>query len=297
MLSDDRDTSEQELFTRVRRVVRASRTSDASSLVTIQPHGSRLPLFGIHPGNGEVFFYRRLAPLLGPDQPVYGFRAGGLDGRTRALSRVEDFASAYVRDVVAVQPQGPYVLVGRCGGSKIAYEMAQQLSRMGQTVALLAVIDPGQIFPAGAIVNRVAGVARYLRYHAANGHLWPAIKVTMVRRVRLAQRRMERLAHAVRGDRTTQAGPDVASRRARATVRDALLSPSYTPAPYSGRILYFAAADAERHANPSESWARLAALDVVNVPGNHRTITATENLAVLAGHLRRHLDALATPAR
>ena len=145
MSRDDANAKDAELLDRVRSVLHAQRVRKWSSLVAIQPQGSRLPVFGIHPADGEVFFYHRLAPLLGPDQPVYGLRARGLDGKSPPLSRIEDIAAAYIREVALVQPHGPYIIVGRCGGSRIAYEMAQQLSRSGEAIGLLCVIDPGPI--------------------------------------------------------------------------------------------------------------------------------------------------------
>ena len=40
-----------------------------------------------------------------------------------------------------MQPQGPYFLAGHSFGGKVAYEMAQQLLRQGQVIALVAILD------------------------------------------------------------------------------------------------------------------------------------------------------------
>ncbi len=50
-----------------------------SSLVPIQPGGSRRPLFLVHGAEGNVLLYRQLATHLGSDQPVYGFQSQGLE--------------------------------------------------------------------------------------------------------------------------------------------------------------------------------------------------------------------------
>ena len=50
-------------------------------------------------------------------------------------------AAHYIQEIRAIQPEGPYLLGGRCFGSIVAFEMALQLSRQGQKVALLALID------------------------------------------------------------------------------------------------------------------------------------------------------------
>ena len=51
-----------------------------SSLVPIQPKGSRPVFYCIHAVGGNVLTYQDLAPHLGEDQPVFGLQAQGLDG-------------------------------------------------------------------------------------------------------------------------------------------------------------------------------------------------------------------------
>ena len=51
-----------------------------SSLVPLQPGGSKTPLFLIHSHGGNVLEYYPLANHLGKDQPVYALQARGLDG-------------------------------------------------------------------------------------------------------------------------------------------------------------------------------------------------------------------------
>ncbi|HYN80431.1 MAG TPA: AMP-binding protein, partial [Gemmatimonadaceae bacterium] len=55
-------------------------TSRWSSLVPIQPGGSKPPFYCMHAGGGQVFFYRDLAHRLGPDQPFYGLQIRTLNG-------------------------------------------------------------------------------------------------------------------------------------------------------------------------------------------------------------------------
>jgi thioesterase domain-containing protein len=50
-------------------------------------------------------------------------------------------AAAYLREVLALQPEGPYFLGGRCFGSMVAFEMAHQLIKKGETVAALTAIE------------------------------------------------------------------------------------------------------------------------------------------------------------
>ncbi|MBU6344947.1 AMP-binding protein [Cylindrospermopsis raciborskii] len=112
-----------------------------SSLVAIQPQGSRPPLFLIHPLGGELLCYRHLAIHLGTEQPVYGLQCQGLDGEELPLVRVEDMAAHYLQEIRTIQPQGPYFLGGYSFGGVVAYEMARQLEKQGEKVSFLAMLD------------------------------------------------------------------------------------------------------------------------------------------------------------
>jgi thioesterase domain-containing protein/acyl carrier protein len=111
------------------------------SLVTIQRGGVRPPLFCSHGESGNLLMYRSLARYLGLDQPIYGLQPQGLDGKQAHLTRIEDMAARYIKEIQVIQPDGPYFLVGYCMGGTIALEMAQQLSGRGQRVDLLALVD------------------------------------------------------------------------------------------------------------------------------------------------------------
>jgi thioesterase domain-containing protein/acyl carrier protein len=151
-------------------VLRHQATPDAqSSLVAIQPSGSKRPLFLVHPAGGHVFPYVHLAQLLGPDQPCYGLQARGLEDGQDPHTRIEDMATYYIQALQAVQPTGPYLLGGWSMGGVIAFEMAQQLHAQGQQVALLAMLDgriptPNETFPeenaeAILLVERYFGIS------------------------------------------------------------------------------------------------------------------------------------------
>ena len=112
-----------------------------SPLVTIQPSGQRPPLFLMHGAGGNVLNYRDLSKHLGSDQPFYGLQCLGLDGQCPPLTKIEEMASLYVKEIRRQQPHGPYFLGGYCMGGTVAYEVAQQLTADGETVALLALFD------------------------------------------------------------------------------------------------------------------------------------------------------------
>jgi pimeloyl-ACP methyl ester carboxylesterase len=131
----------EELAAILRREVDETTITEASSIVAIQPEGTRPPLFLVHGAGGGMFWgYINLAKYLGSDQPVFGFRSRGLEGREE-LPAIEAIAAAYVQDLRKMRPQGPYYLGGYCFGGNVAYEMARQLRTQGQEVALLVLLN------------------------------------------------------------------------------------------------------------------------------------------------------------
>jgi thioesterase domain-containing protein len=111
-----------------------------STIVDIQPKGARRPIFWIHSlggdGGGGFFYYRRLATLLGEDQPSFGIRSP-----QEPFDKIESMAAYYIRALKEVQPEGPYQLGGFCFGGIVAYEMARQLDAAGDKVSLLAILE------------------------------------------------------------------------------------------------------------------------------------------------------------
>jgi amino acid adenylation domain-containing protein len=100
-----------------------------------------VPLFFVHPAGGNVLCYAELARALGPGQPF-----GALQLPDPAILEpaptIESLAACYVAAVRAAAPAGPYALGGWSLGGVIAYEMARQLLAAGETVDLLALVDP-----------------------------------------------------------------------------------------------------------------------------------------------------------
>ncbi|MEY2466676.1 MAG: hypothetical protein QOD03_1197, partial [Verrucomicrobiota bacterium] len=112
-----------------------------TSLVEIQSHGTRPPLFFIHGAGGGMFWgYVNLSRYLDADQPVYGLRSRGLDGREE-LDSIEEMAAQYIEDIRAMQPNGPYHLGGYCFGGNVAFEVARQLKEQSEEVALVALFN------------------------------------------------------------------------------------------------------------------------------------------------------------
>jgi thioesterase superfamily protein len=80
-------------------------------------------------------------------------------------------ASEYVKEVMTVQPHGPYFLGGYCLGGVIALEMAQQLSALGEKVELVAMLDTYNQCAVSSSISFPKLVVHFLQnlwFHAAN---------------------------------------------------------------------------------------------------------------------------------
>ncbi len=130
------------------------------TLVPIQSHGTLPPLFCVATAGGVLFPYYNLAPLLGPDQPLFGLQDPALEGTRPNFESVEDLATHYVDVMQSRQPEGPYYLCGWSFGGTVAFEMARQLRERNEEVALLVIIDAMQAPPDLSVKG---GIGKFLR--------------------------------------------------------------------------------------------------------------------------------------
>ena len=268
-------------------VLRHEGCREWSSLVAIRATGSKPPLFCIHAAGANVLIYRPLAHHLDAEQPVYALQALGLDGITRPLTRVEDMATHYLKEIRTVQPSGPYYLAGGSFGGLVAFEMAHQLQAEGEQVALLALLDT--YCPLHSLTQRV-------RCHWA--HLIERGPVTYTSDAfKAVSRRLRRRFSA--GTTDAEATADVATILPGKTefqdplVRavEANLEAENTYAPhnkiYRGRIAFFYAEDpggVPAYEDNRLDWATMATdgIEVHRIPGTHITMREEPNVALLA---------------
>jgi amino acid adenylation domain-containing protein len=147
--------------------------SSWSSLVPIQPLGSKPPLFLVHGAEGNVLLYRQVTSHLGLDQPVYGLQSQGLNSDGNFPTTVHDMAAEYIKEIVALQPHGPYFVGGYCLGGTIAFEIAQQLTDRGQKVEVVIMLDTynDAAVPTSrtqAILQKPLHLLQNLWFHGAN---------------------------------------------------------------------------------------------------------------------------------
>jgi thioesterase domain-containing protein len=112
-----------------------------SSVVPIQPQGSRPPLFCVAGLGGNPMNLRHVAAELGEDHPFFGLQMRGVDGQYPPHRDMREMAADFLGDIRSVQPHGPYFLAGYSAGGLAAYEIAQQLVAAGEQVALVVLFD------------------------------------------------------------------------------------------------------------------------------------------------------------
>ncbi|RSM88055.1 non-ribosomal peptide synthetase [Kibdelosporangium aridum] len=129
-----------------RRSSASVKTGDFEILLPLRVGGDRPPLFCVHASGGLSWNYEPLLRYLPPNQPVYGVQARGL-ARTEPLpGSVDEMAADYLEQIRAVQPTGPYHLLGWSLGGRIAQAMAKLLEAEGEQVGLLALLDAYPVY-------------------------------------------------------------------------------------------------------------------------------------------------------
>lgn len=240
-----------------------------SSLIPLQPEGSRPPLFGIH-----WLSYRDLSRHLGPDQPIYGMhlRGTGTGEQVPCVSTVEELASQYLEEILRFQPKGPYLLMGFSFGGIVAYEIAQQLIAQGRQVALLALFDSclyskqtAEVLP---LTRRLTNILRLSPDEVAK-------KVKS--RVKMIFNQPKSVAADFIIDATD-------------------LWKAYIPKPYTQKVDFFKAKHSLSvkygRTSPELRWRELVTgeLEIHEVPGTHIGILEEPNVEVLAGQLQTCID-------
>ncbi|MGB2923824.1 MAG: thioesterase domain-containing protein, partial [Limnothrix sp.] len=117
------------------------RHNKGALIVGLNTLGDRQPIFCCANGYKEV---QPLTMALGRTYPFYLLESGYSIFRRNIKGKIEGLAKKQVEEILEIQPQSPYVIVGYSFGSLVAYEVAQQLTEMGKEVKALVILDyPG----------------------------------------------------------------------------------------------------------------------------------------------------------
>jgi acyl transferase domain-containing protein/thioesterase domain-containing protein/acyl carrier protein len=257
------------------------------SLVEITRGGNRPPLFCVHGAGGNVLNFRDLSWGLHHDQPFFALQARGVDGTTALHRSIEDMARAYVEEIRALRPRGPYFLAGYSGGGVVAFEMAQQLKALGEDVPLLVFFDtyhpqmPIRAVSLGRKFQRLRQDGlKYLK-EALLDRRDRARAVRERLQIKLCVSRGKPVPHALRDRHLTESFGEAAKH--------------YRPKPWQGKALLFRAESVPfvfSGGGPNYGWDSvvLGGVKTVMIPGNHATLLLGANAKVLMGPLNAALD-------
>ncbi|WP_433635017.1 non-ribosomal peptide synthase/polyketide synthase [Nocardia sp. CA-120079] len=255
-------------------------------LLPLRPGGSREPLFCIHPVGGVAWSFAGLAAHIDAERGIYGIQSPVLNSDAALPDSIENWAEHYLREIRAVQPEGPYHLLGWSLGGVLAHAVANQLQDQGQHVALLAMMDS----PLHITVDETATVPLADLLGGLLGEQAEDTD-TELDRTRLA-RRIAELPEPF-----ASFGFDRLGRLLDAGTHSLELIARYRPRPYKGNLVYFTAGlDDPTGATGAAGWSDAVDGTVHNhaVQATHWRMTSESALARI-GHVLTNV--LAHPDR
>jgi aspartate racemase len=246
-------------------VLRGDLSKHWSSLVAIQPEGSKPPFFCVHGVGGNVVGFQELAKRMKPDFPFYGLQSQGLDGTSELYTTIGGMAEYYLGEIRRVQPRGPYHIGGFSMGGLVAYEIAQQLVAADEEVGLVVLFDTYATNP-----KSVNESLKDLVLHPT----WTHVK-KLPSEVR---KKVRRTWNAIRL-------PDYLKKVGRA---NAYAAEQYVIRSYEGKTILLRAGDTWRVADdPYAAWSQYVKdLETIQIRGTHMEILREPNVSSLAEKLK-----------
>lgn len=251
------------------RLIEADAPAPVASTLVRMRAGTGHPLFLVHGLSGTVMECWSLVESLRDPRPVCGLQAHGVDGERLPQDRVVDMAASYVEAIRQEQPHGPYAVCGFSFGGAVALEIARQLTRAGEEVQTLCLLDTQVHRPLPRLVTLWVRSVRAARK-------WARLPAPQ-RRAYLAER-VRRVFQEIRGQ-PSQGGLRpaqwAAMSPAQQRVYDAMIEAleAYLPGPYDGSPIVYVRSRVplEGYFNPMPVWRRVAraGLRVVDMPGAH----------------------------
>ena len=204
---------------------------------------------------------------------------------------LEEMAAEYLKSLRTVQPEGPYLLGGFCGGGIIAFEMAQQLRDQGQEVDLLVLIEPRyDPTPLMRLFRRL--LDGFIRHAGSLVGLSREKQLELFLRIRYLG--LYLVQPSYRHQLPFRAFPAADFLRTDWIGIFIYMLLQYTPRPYPGKVTYLLAREEPSYLKTW--WGKVAEakeLEVHLIPGTHDTCR-TDHLQDLAGRLQSCLSMVQT---
>ncbi|MGA5417938.1 non-ribosomal peptide synthetase [Streptomyces pseudogriseolus] len=104
------------------------------------PGTGKPPVWFFHGGGGLGWAYYSFAGHL-KDRPAYALQSRGSDGVEPLAGSAREMIEDYADQILKVQPEGPFDLIGWSYGGTVVQAVADALDRRGHEVRLVAVLD------------------------------------------------------------------------------------------------------------------------------------------------------------
>jgi amino acid adenylation domain-containing protein len=269
--------NEAPTFDRLCQALRERRAPGSTPLVTLKAGNALPPLFLIHGIGGNVVKLLPAARRVRYAGAVIGIRARGVVRGEVAHTSIEDMAADYSREIKKRQPNGPYYLCGYSSGGLVAFEIARRLSKAGDEVALVGLLDTTMSplrWPLRAWLSILA---------RRSARLAATLRATSISSWRVKSAERLRAWRSVLG---------AAPSSLRVAARTLIASAKYHPGFYRGQLTLFSPSEREPGLPSLESvWRKHAqAVVVIETGGTHATMLSTLHADATAACLTRSLS-------
>ncbi|MEQ8028365.1 SDR family NAD(P)-dependent oxidoreductase [Xanthomonas sp. WHRI 10200] len=109
--------------------------------VPLQTEGEGPLLFCLHPASGDVAMFGRLVTAVGTRCRAVGIKARGFLTKRLLCADACEMAEYYAEVIQAIDPVGPYYVMGASMGGVVAYEVARVLQHAGKHVKSVFMLE------------------------------------------------------------------------------------------------------------------------------------------------------------
>jgi len=120
---------------------RNAKKAHTSTIVNLNDSQAAAKVFAIHPILGHVDPYKEFAHALRKHATVYGIQSPCIAGEEFRFNSMLELAQLYLNDIRAVQPKGPYRIMGWSAGGLIAFYLIHLIQQQGDVVEYYMNLD------------------------------------------------------------------------------------------------------------------------------------------------------------
>ena len=282
-------------------------------LVVVRSGDGGTPLFLLHEFSGRDVYFPALGLHIDGDFPIYGLP--GVPVGQAQLRTLECMATRMVGIIRSVQPQGPYRLAGWSFGGLLAYEVAQQLLGLDESVAFIGLIDTYAPHPASQDKSRWRGEHRdkrqLLEHCRARSQMLGAQEQQALAEVEKLQAEVERIEFNELFQRCCDLqlpDPELAALSAADAwsyfdreAAHGLALAHYRVSPASQTVHLFRAQElmpGQEQPSPTRGWDKKVSGDLlrcIDVPGDHRSLMKAPDIQALGQALSQAMAVAVAP--